>query len=753
MAPDTEFIAAVAARYRVERELGRGGMATVYLAEDLRHHRPVAVKVLPPSDTFTAADRFLREIRITSQLTHPHILTLHDSGEAAGRPFYVMPFVAGESLRQRLRRETRLAIDETLRLGRELSGALQYAHRRGIVHRDIKPENILLHEGHAMLADFGIAAALSDAGSASTQTGGVTGTLGYMSPEQLAGGTCDGRTDVYALGCVLFECLTGQPLHGTESAANPLGRFDRTSLPSVRSIRPEVQPAVDHAIRMALEPDPQRRLSSAEALAAALAGTAPATAADRPAIVVLPFANLSPELENEYFSDGLTEEISADLARVRSLRVISRTSAMRFKGTTKDLGTIARELGVAYLLEGSVRTAGASLRITAQLVDAAADSQLWAEKFSGTVEDVFDVQERVAREIVKALRVTLSTDEERSLAGRPISDPRAFDLFLRARQEIRRYGDGPERAQALIDEAIAIEGPTPPLGILKGWAQVAQVKSGVNRDFDVLAEAEAEARRVLAASPSFSQAHSLLAYVHFERGRLADAVRHFGVALAGEPTDADALLYLGLSYFYAGHTEAARAVSDRLLACDPLGSFTWVLRGCARWLVGDFASAPAILAKSIELDEQNFMGHWATGYACAAAGDLATAERQAAWLWRVGPHVPYTTQLLAIVESLRGDREAARARLAALNTAPFDQHLTFHVSESWAVAGDHERALALLMTAVEKGFYPAEYISRHCPFFEAMRDTPRFRGIVAEAERRHALFAGEAPPWKGSGPL
>ena len=737
---DESFFRALADRYRVERVLGRGGMATVYLAQDVRHDRPVAVKVLPFGATAPA--RFLQEIRIASQLSHPHIVTLHDSGEIEGRLFYVMPYIAGESLRERLRRDTRLSVEDTLRLARELAEALRYAHQRAIIHRDIKPENILLHEGHAMLADFGIARALSEAAGDVTRTGFAVGTLAYMSPEQLAGSACDARTDVYALGCVLFECLAGQPVHRA-SGGNLLGHVSG-AVPSVRDRRPEIDPGVDHVIQRALAPDLAARWESADALAAALtAETAPAGRRSPSAIVVLPFANVSPDADNEYFSDGLTEEISADLGRLKSLKVISRTSASRFKATSKDLRTIARELGVSYVLEGSVRKSGSALRITAQLIDAAADAQLWGDKFSGTVDDVFDLQERVSREIVKALRLTLTSDEDRELADRPIRHPQAFELFLRARQQMRRYGDGPEHAIALIAQAVTLEGNTPPLRALKGWAQVAGVKAGLTRDDGILAGAEDDARSILAEAPSFPPAHSLLAYVQFERGNLAEAVRHFGVALSRDPADSDALLYLGLSYAYAGQLVPARAVADRLLTCDPLGSFSWVLLGCTRWQSGDFLGALGILGRSIELDEQNFMGHWCMGYACAAAGNLSQAVLQLEWLERVGPHVPYTAQLGAIVDAMRGDQQNARSRLAAFNAGQFDQHLTFHLAESHAVAGSNNEALEFLESSIVKGFYPVEYIESICPFLRPIRSEPPFPALVAMARRRQAAFASD----------
>src|ERR1041384_8233319 len=407
--------AALSRSYRIERELGRGGMATVYLAHDLRHKRAVAIKVLRP-------ERFLREIETTANLRHPGILPLYDSGEADGFLYYVMPFVEGETLRDRLARERRLPVDDALQIAREAAEALGYAHARGVIHRDIKPENILLENRHAVLADFGIAKAVSALGGGSlTQTGLAVGTPAYMSPEQvLADATLDGRSDLYSLGCVLFEMLTGEAPFAAATPQRTIARRLTEPPPVLVAPRPEAGPELSGVMERVLATDPAVRHATAAEFANALAvpwRSDPAqTAASRrttgatatpgrgvptraAGLVVLPFVNRSPDAADEYFSDGLTEEVISDLASIKALSVISRTSAMRFKGTDKDVRTIGRELGVRSVLEGSVRKAGSSLRITAQLIDAEADAQLWSEKYSGTLDDVFEVQERVAREI------------------------------------------------------------------------------------------------------------------------------------------------------------------------------------------------------------------------------------------------------------------------------------------------------------------------------------------------------------------
>ena len=732
--------AGLAGRYRIERELGAGGMATVYLAEDVKHGRPVAIKVLHADLAASlGADRFLAEIRTTAALQHPHILALHDSGASDGVLYYVMPFVEGETLRDRLSREGRLPLDDALRIVREVADALDYAHRAGVVHRDIKPENILLSGGHAVVADFGIARAVSDPNAARlTQTGQVIGTPAYLSPEQVTGEPLDGRSDIYSLGCVLYECLTGEvPFSGPAMAM--LAQRVIAPAPSVRTRSPAVPPHIDRAVATAMATDAADRYSSGRDLIAALAASSQAPASDRRAIVVLPFANRSAEADNEYFSDGLTEEIISDLAGIKSLQVISRTSAMQLKGTTRDVRTIGRDLGVRYVLEGSVRRAGSSLRITAQLIDAATDTQLWSEKYGGTMDDVFEVQERVSREIVRALGISLTSDEDRRLAHRSIENVRAFELYLQARQEIRRYGAAAiDRGEALVRRAIEIEGETPPLQALLAWAQVARVRAGLAADGVSFDDAEAVARRLLVTAPDAPYGHAILGLIGYETGNLAAAVRHFTAAIEREPNDADALFYLGVCYVGAGQIADGEAAAARLMESDPLSPLAWLLSGLMPWWSNRVAEGLPKLIHGVEMDPGNLIARWSLGYGHALVGDAASAWKEADILREQAPDMPYTTQLVALLLGMEG--RAAEALELLGNARGLDSHQKFHLAEAFAVAGDTERALTLLDEAVNGGFYPADFIARQCPFFASLRGRPRFEASAATAIRRAEEF-------------
>ena len=412
--------AAVADRYRIEEEIGRGGMAAVYLAEDLKHARKVAIKVLlPGSGQAYEPQRFLREIRIAARLSHPQILPVHDSGECDGMLYFVMPYAGCETLRDRLTREGSLPIDAALRITRAVAAALGYAHRHSVLHRDIKPENILLQEGEPVVADFGVATAISAAGGDNvyiTDRGFAVGTPAYMSPEQAsAERDLDGRSDLYSLACVLFEMLSGQP------------PFAGTS-PRATMARHAIEPAPPDPLVAAGGPSGSgtgaparpgqgagRPLRDHGGFLRCPGHTGRHRRARRPgkesrAIAVLPFVNSSADPENEYFSDGMTDELITALTKVEGLRVASRTSVFALKNLREDVRTLGARLNVSAVLEGTVRKAGNRLRITVQLTNVADGRTLWSERYDREMADVFAIQDEIAQTIVRTLRTTLLGD-------------------------------------------------------------------------------------------------------------------------------------------------------------------------------------------------------------------------------------------------------------------------------------------------------------------------------------------------------
>jgi len=748
--------AALGNRYRIERELGAGGMATVYLAHDLKHDRDVAVKVLSAQLTESLGrQRFVREIRLAARLNHPHILALYDSGECEEFLYFVMPVMQGQTLRDRLQQERTLPVDDVVRIATEVADALDYAHRHDVVHRDIKPENILLHEGHAVVADFGIGKAIVAAASETstvTQIGVTVGTPAYMSPEQAVGGELDGRSDLFALGCVLYEMLTGVVPFAAATVQATLARRFVYSPPPVYETRAEVSPEISEVVARLLEKTPDDRYATGAQVASTLRAsktvsgpratvTRPDRAPTERSIAVLPFTNMSADPDNEFFSDGLTEEIIADLSGVKALRVISRNSSMQRKGSAKPLPEIGRELGVRYLLTGSVRKAGNALRITTQLVDATTDSPLWAEKYSGTMDDVFDVQERVSRAIAAALQIRLSESEDVRLSTRPIQNPRAFELYLQARDELRRMGTSLSRAGVLIQHAIEIEGEAPALRALRAFMWLTQIRAGLAVDLEPLDAIEAEARALIDLVPSAPYGYALLGFVGFERGQHREAVRQLTRALELDPADADVLFYLTISLQAAGQLERALASAARFHATDPLSPFAWMSLGVAEWFAGRAGARVDAIEHAVSMDPENPINHWALGYTYALMGRVSDASAHAQWMMARVPELPYTVQLSTLVDAIEGRSAAARTELARVDVSRLDAHHTFHLSESFAMAGDTATALVLLERAVDGGFYPYPFLAEYCPFMEPLRGMPEFERIVAKAARRVAEFS------------
>ena len=458
---------ALASLYRLRETAGRGGMATVYLADDLKHERQVAIKVLRPELVAqNEARRFLQEIRIAARLSHPNILPLLDSGSVerdsgSALLYYVMPYVGCESLRDRLAREGRLPVDEAIRITRTIGAALDYAHRQNVLHRDIKPENILLQQGEAVVADFGIARALTEAAAEHvTERDIALGTMAYISPEQATGDPAiDGRSDLYSLACVLYEMLAGEPpFHGGSSHTVLMQHLTAAARP-LRDHRPTLSIAVECAVAQALEKEPAKRFATMQEFTAALErppnnDPAPQAPVGK-AIAVLPFVNATPEPDNEYFSDGITDELISALAKIDGLEVTSRTSVFAYKGRNADVRTIGRELGVSTILEGSVRRAGDRLRINAQLTSVADGRLLWAERYDRAAGDVFDLEEEMAATIVTTLRANLlgefSDPTPKRLpttSGRTISTSRAGSPGTSGRRREFSRGFGTSRTRS-----------------------------------------------------------------------------------------------------------------------------------------------------------------------------------------------------------------------------------------------------------------------------------------------------------------
>ena len=733
---------ALADRYTIERELGAGGMATVYLAHDIKHDRRVAVKVLRPElATVLGPERFLREIKLAANLNHPHILGLHDSGDADGSLYYVMPFIEGESLRDQLKREKQLAIDEAIRIAKQVASALDYADRQGVIHRDIKPENILMHEGEAVVADFGIALAVKEAGGDRlTQTGLSLGTPHYMSPEQATGDRdVDARSDIYALGAVLYEMLIGDPPYSGSTTQAVIARLLTERPMRLRAIRDTVPEPVERAVLKALAKMPVDRFSSAKEFAAALdAPPDDGAQVETASIVVLPFVNRSPDPENEYFTDGLTEEIIADLSQIGALGVISRNSAMQLKGTTKDTRTVARELGVSHVVTGSVRRAGDALRVTAELVEAASDTPVWSEKYSGTVADVFGIQEEIARKIVSALEVKLTDKEEQRVAERPIEDVVAYDCYLRARQEMYAWTpDSLDRAARLVDEALEIVGENPLLLATKGqiyWMYVNVMIRPEEQYLDLAADC---ATRALALDPDNYLGIFVRGLVAGLRGEIESALKDLRRAHELRPGDANVLAELCRFLHSAGGRDDWRYV-EKVVRLDPLTPVTQLVVAFNHCLNGRLQDAVPACRRVIELAGPMSPLHIYLAWALAQAG---LREEATEVLGRAGSELGGTVNgswALFLMHALAGNAEEAcdQATPELEQAAGFVDHLARVMADAYALIGRNDDAVRWTRIAISRGFINYPFLSRHDPFLENVRGDPRFQQLMDEVKPR-----------------
>ena len=703
--------------YTIDRELGRGGMATVYLAQDSKHERLVALKVLHPDLAASLGpDRFLREIKLAARLNHPHILPLHDSGETEGFLYYVMPYVEGESLRERLDREHQLPIEEAVHHARAIASALDYAHRQGIVHRDIKPENVMLYEGEAMVMDFGIAKAVSSAGSDTiTQTGMMIGTPAYVSPEQAAGDlNLDGRSDQYSLGCVLYEMLSGErPFTGPTPQAVMTKRFTETVKP-VRNLRSAVPEPVAKALSRAMSTDAGQRYKTAAQFAQALASGSTTTPTDTStlpqqavssakSVAVLPFANMSTDAENEYFADGMAEEIINALSKIQSLRVASRTVSFALKGKNEDLAEVGRKLHVSTVLDGSVRRMGNRLRITAQLVNVADGYQLWSERYDREMEDVFAIQDDISQAIVKALRVILTEGEKKQIEKARAVNVQAYDYYLRGRQyfhQLRRKSL--EYAKQMFNKATEIDPD-----YARAYAGVADCYSQLYTYFDArefnLRQADVASLKALELEPELAEAHLARGLVVSMFKKFDEAEREFETAIKLDPKLFDALYWYGRSRLAQGKYEEATKLFERAALLRPEDYQTPGFLGQALTALKKPEEAAASYRRQVKLIAQHL---------------------------ELNPDDPRACILGAVANAIIGDKENAVEFIKrGIQVDPDDPMLLYNVACTYAQLGMKEESLDALEHSVEKGWGDKAWIE-HDSDLDSIRENPRYKAIV-----------------------
>jgi TolB-like protein/Flp pilus assembly protein TadD len=709
--------------YEIVAALGSGGMGEVYRARDQRLGREVALKVLPP-EVAASPDRlrrFEQEARAASSLSHPNLLAIFDIGERDGLRYLVTELLEGETLRDRLDRgpmSATKALELVLQLGRGLAAA----HERGIVHRDLKPENVFVtRDGHLKILDFGLAKVVAPeeistqiAGSPTqprTEPGLILGTVAYMAPEQVRGQPADPRSDIFAVGAVLVEMVTGRAAFRRDSAAETMAAILKEEPPRFSASGLQAPPSLERIVRRCLAKSPSARYPSARALVAELdnlssssgirqaaSGTAP------PSIAVLPFADMSPARDQDYFCEGMAEELIHELARLPGLRVASRTAAFQFKGHAGDMREVGERLGVESVLEGSVRKSGERLRITLQLVDVASGYQQWTGRYDRELADVFAVQEEIALAVAQALRGVLAELERKASRPAPTQSVEAYECYLRGRQFFYRFdkkslllGAQMFRRAAEIDPEYALA--------YAGLADCAAFLHGMwMGGEEALAEANAASRRALELAPSLSSTHASRGLAHFLSRRYDEAQAEFETALQLDPTQFEALYFYARMRFEQARLEQAAELFERAMQARPEDYQSPVLLGMVRRALGQEDESLLALRRGLDVAERHITLNpddaralYLGGLACVRLGER---ERGLDWATR------------------------------ALQLEPDEPVVVYNVAGIYALAGEKEKALDCLERCMGTGFGRKEWLAQDSDF-ESLRGDPRFQRLIA----------------------
>lgn len=704
------MIGTTISRYRILEKLGEGGMGVVYKARDITLDRDVAVKFLPAhlSATGENKSRFLQEAKAAAALNHPNILSVYEIDEKDGVMFLVMEFLSGETLKEHLTRHgagvpVRQALEWTLLVAE----GLKAAHAKDIVHRDIKPHNIMLTGDRQLkIMDFGLAKLKSGAGL--TRTGTSLGTLSYMSPEQVQGIATDLRSDIWSMGVVLYEMLTGELPFKAEHDAGLLYLIANEDPPPPSAMDKRIPRQIDQLMKRFLEKDRERRFRSVEEAAAAVAETvtsieAAAGQTRTKAIAVLPFSNISPDRESDYFSDGLTEELIANLAKLKDIRVVPRATSMHYKGSSKDVKTIARELGTRYILSGSVRKFQENLRITVELIDVELDTQLWAETYKGKIDDVFDIQEQVSKQIVDALMVKLSPTEKVVLSKRSTLNSEAFDCNLRARNFLyQRTKKSMNFAIQLFQKAIELD------------PRYADAYAGLGETYSSL-------------------------YQDVERNEawLDKSIEASLKALMYDATLPEAYAALGLGYYSKRLFDDAVTASKKAIELDPNNFLGYWILGRIYNNTDRYTESVNLFHKVLELNPDFYSVYGDLQIVYGRMGEkekyqrilqqgLATYERYLSQHPDDSRgHMYYATDLAQV-----GRKEEAKEQAAkAIELSPDDPLMLYNAGCFYAQMGDTKAAIQSLRDAIAVGYGNFEWLQRDTDL-DSLRDEPEFKELI-----------------------
>ena len=737
--------------FEIIAPLGAGGMGEVYRARDPRLEREVAVKVLPEVMRVDreARARFRREALALSRLNHPNIEMVLDLGSEDGLDYLVLEFVPGETLAVRVARG-RVPEREAAEIGAQVAEALAEAHERGVLHRDLKPGNIMLTpKGRVKVLDFGLAKLFEAPGEETrtmelTQVGTTAGTLAYMAPEQLLGEPVDARTDLYALGVVLYETATAQRPFSAALATALANEVLHTRVESPRARTPELSARCEAVILRAMERDRARRYQTAgelvgelRRLAAPDAGDSGLTSASTPSrrvtsIAVLPLENLSGDASQEYFSDGMTEELIAALAQVRALRIISRTSVMRYKGQHRAIPEIARELSVDAVVEGSVRRAGNRVRITAQLIDAATERHLWAKSYERETKEVFALQGEVAAAIVEEIQVSVTPHEETRLRDTRAVDPAAYEAYLKGRHLIdRRTDQSLQEGLASLDEALRLD---PSLVLAHVGVADAYNLMGfmtVTPPREAFPRAEAAARRALELDPSSAQAITSLAYVmYWHHWKIEESERLFRRSIDLDPKYSQAHLWFTNLLLGSARFEEARAEAQLARTLDPMSNIAITSGGWFPFYERRYEVAVKSLGEASQLIPGFGPLHYWMGLACAYSGRdaeaMAALDRSLSILGRI----PMVLAAFGIAHARAGRAAEARTLLDGLEAQRSHRYVSpYYFAQVHTALGDRDAAFAAIERALDERVHWLALI-RVDGTLDGLRDDPRFETVV-----------------------
>ena len=732
--------------YVIVKPLGAGGMGEVYLARDQHLDRDVAVKVLLRGslDDPGARDRFRREAHVLSRLSHPGVATIFDFDRQDEIDFLVMEYVPGGTLESRLRGGP-LPIDEVIRIGAEIGDALEDAHSRGFLHRDLKPGNIVLTSvGTPKLLDFGLAGLLHSTHTAteSTMHGSVFGSLPYMAPEQVRGDEGTASVDVYGLGAVLYEMATGRRAFDRSRPETVLFEILHGAPAPVRSLRPDAPPALERLVESCLNKEPAHRPPSAKSVSAALRalreedGGAHAVAAAAPTIfrslAVLPLENVTKDAAQEYFVDGLTEALISELARIEALRVISRTSAMKYKGASKALPEIARELQVDTILEGSALLVGRRVRVTVRLVSAREDQTIWTDRYDDSLEDVLDLQNRIAEKVAKAIAVQVTPREATRLAQRRSVNPEAHLEYLRGQHAVR---DSSPQAVLLamrhFKHALELSPDYAPAWAGLADCHVMRAQRGMAPSAEAIRDGEQAVLHALELDETLAEAHAMLGALRLQQLDIPASLRALERAIELNPGLADTHQVLGrVLYCMERHPEGQRAML-RALELDPMSMIIHTSVGDAYYYARQYERSLVYYRKAVELDPRFDGAHTDLARSLEALGRFDEAKREYEEGRKLSGGVAGPTFGLGHLEASRGNVDAARVILRELTEARANR-----VVSPWGIAalhaslGDVDEAFQWLETALQERSTGLTFLRVH-PRIDSIRKDPRYAALVA----------------------